>query len=130
MNRTLKSTLLSLSAMAIIASACVATRPSFIDGRTRDEHRRIAEACISMLRSPLTNQIDIQSDDARLPEVIRALHPIHIEMMPPTDVVIVPSNGPSEYHLNRRPSDPRTWILYCVGSGSNSHRELFRFTHD
>jgi hypothetical protein len=132
MNRTLKWTLIGVGAVAVIAAAAIATRRPFNDGRTPEEHRRIAEACISMLRSPLTNETDdIKLDDPRLPEVIRALGPIHIEMMPPSDVVVMRSNAPAEYHLSRRPSDPRTWILYCAGTGSgHSHRELLRFTHD
>ena len=131
MNPTLKWTLVGVGAVTVIASAAIATRRPCSDGRTPDEHRAIAEACISMLRSALTNEMDIQPDDARLPEVIRALGPIHIEMMPPSDVVVMRSNAPAEYHLSRRPSDPRTWILYCAGSSSgHSHRELLRFTHD
>ena len=132
MNRTLKWTLIGGFAVAIAAVVAIsATRRPFSDGRTPEEHRRIADACLSLLRSPLTNDVDIKTDDPRLPEVIRALQPLHIEMMPPSDVVIMRSTAPSEYHLSRRPSEPKTWVLYCAGSGSgHSHRELLRFTND
>ena len=130
MKRTLKWTLVVVGAVAVIASAAIAMRRPFSDGRSPEEHRRIADGCISMLRSSLTNEMDIQPDDSRLPEVIRALHPIHIEIMPPTDVVVMRSNTPAEYHLSRRQSEPTTWILYCAGSESgHSHRELLRITH-
>ena len=132
MNRTLKWTAIGACAVAVVATVAVsATRRRVSDGRTPEEHRRIADACLSMLRSPLTNDMDIKTDDPRLPEIIRTLQPIYIEMMPPSDVVIMRATAPSEYHLSRRPSDPKTWVLYCAGSGSgHSHRELLRFTHD
>ncbi|MBI3417262.1 MAG: hypothetical protein HY043_18380 [Verrucomicrobia bacterium] len=132
MNRTLKWTLIGGCAAVVVAAVAVsASRSRFGDGRSPEEHRRIAEACLSMLRSPLTNDVDIATDDPRLPEIVRGLSPIHIEIMPPTDVVIMRSTAPSEYHLSRRPSDPRTWVLYVGGNGSgHSHRELLRITID
>jgi hypothetical protein len=132
MNRTRKWTLIGACAVAVIAAVALsAARRLFSDGRTPQEHRRIAEACFSMLRSPLTNDAAIQTDDPRLPQVIRDLQPIYIEMMPPTDVVIMCATAPGEYHLSRRHSEPKTWVLYCAASGSgHSHRELLRITND
>jgi hypothetical protein len=45
------------------------------DGRTPAQRRQIADACFTMLRSSLTNEIDeIKPDDPRIPETIRDLH--------------------------------------------------------
>ena len=41
------------------------------DGRSPAERRQIAEACLGMLRSSLTNEVDLKPDDPRVPEVIR-----------------------------------------------------------
>lgn len=92
------------------------------------EQRRIAEACLAMLRSSLTNESDIVVSDPRIPEIIRALHPVDIQLTP-TDVVVTRSGVPSEYHLNRRPSAPRIWIFYAAGGGWGAeHRELLRIS--
>ena len=82
-----------------------------------------------MLRSSLTNEIDIQQDDPRVPEIIRSLHPIEIEIQG-TDVVITRSGDPAEYHLSRRPSDPKPWVLYVAGHGYDGHQELIRLDHE
>ena len=82
-----------------------------------------------MLHSPLTNEMDIQVDDPRLPETIRALQPIDIQIQG-TDVVITRSGRPSEYHLSRRASDPKPWVLYIAGHGYDGHQELLRLDHD
>ncbi len=96
-------------------------------GSTTDQ-RRIAEACLAMLRSSLTNESDIVVSDPRIPEVIRALHPVDIQLTA-TDVVVTRSGVPSEYHLNRRLSAPRIWILYAAGgTWGAEHRELLRFS--
>lgn len=92
------------------------------------DQRRIAEACLAMLRSSLTNESDIVVSDPRIPEVIRALHPVDIQLTA-TDVVVTRSGVPSEYHLNRRLSAPRIWILYAAGgTWGAEHRELLRFS--
>jgi hypothetical protein len=108
--------------------ACSSTR-HVSDGRTPDEQRHIAEACLSMLHSSLTNEMDIQPDDPRVPEIIRALHPIQIEIQG-TDVVIMRSGKPAEYHFSRRPSDPKPWVLYVAGQGYDGHQELIRLDHE
>ena len=114
--------------VVVILVACSSIRV-VSDGRTPDEQRRIAEACLSMLRSSLTNQMDIQPDDPRVPEIIRTLQPIEIEIQG-TDVVIMRSGKPAEYHLSRRPSEPKPWVLYVAGKGYDGHQELIRLDHD
>jgi len=99
------------------------------DGRTVNERRQIAEACLSMLRSSLTNEVDLKSDDPRVPDVIRALHPVDIELAG-SDAVVMCAGKPAEYHLGRRPSEPKTWILYVAGPGYLGHREVLRMEHD
>jgi hypothetical protein len=92
------------------------------------EERRIAVACLAMLRSSLTNESDISFNDPRVPETIRALHPLAIELTG-TDAVVMRSGSPSEYHLSRPPSEQRTWILYGAGGVSGAgHKELLRIT--
>ncbi len=116
---------------SLVAYFLVACSPAkrVDDGHTPDEQRGIAEACLSMLHSTLTNEADIRPDDPRVPEVIRALHPIHIEIAG-TDVVVMRSGRPAEYHLSRRPNDPKPWVLYIAGAGSNDHQELIRLDHE
>jgi hypothetical protein len=88
--------------------------------------REIAEACLSMLRSPLTNEMDIATSDPRIPAIIRALAPVHIELAG-TDAVVMRSGTPCEYHLSQSPGDSRMWILYAAGPrGMHDHRELLR----
>jgi hypothetical protein len=83
-----------------------------------------------MLHSPMTNEVDdIKPDDPRVPEVIRALHPVGF-MIVGSDAVVFCGGKPAEYHLSRKPSEPRTWILYVAGPGYLGHREILRFDHD
>jgi hypothetical protein len=92
------------------------------------EQRGIAEACLGMLRSPLTNESDIAVSDPRIPKMIRALHPVAIQLAG-TDAVVMCSGSPAEYHLSRRPSAPRIWILYAAGGAWGAeHRELLRIS--
>jgi hypothetical protein len=123
--------LLSVGCLVIVVGvvvACSSTRP-VSDGGSPDEQRRIAEACLSMLRSSLTNEMDIQPDDPRVPEIIRALHPVEIWIQG-TDVVIMRAGKPAEYHFSRRPRDPKPWVLYVAGHGYDGHQELLRLDHD
>jgi hypothetical protein len=100
------------------------------DGRTLAERRQIADACLAMLRSPLTNEVeDIKPDDPRVPAVIRALHPVDIQLQG-NDAVIICAGRPAEYHLSRQVREPRTWILYVAGPGYLGHREILRFDHE
>src|SRR5437879_4007695 len=95
--------LLLVSCLAVVSGILVACSSArrVSDGRTPGEQRRIAEACLSMLHSSLTNEMDIQPDDLRLPEIIRAMQPVDIQVHG-TDVVITRVGNPSEYHLSRR----------------------------
>lgn len=117
-----------VAAVVCIVGACTSTK-RVSDGRSPDEQRRIAEACFSMLHSSLTNEMDIQPDDPRVPEVIRALKPVQIEVEQ-TDVVILRAGKPAEYHLSRRPHDAQSWVLYIAGPGHNGHEELLKLDHD
>ena len=99
------------------------------DGRTPAERRQIADALLSMLQSSLTNEVDLKPDDPRIPEVIRGLHPVDIELAG-NDAVIMCTGKPAEYHLSRGPSEPKTWVLYVAGPGYFGHREILRFKHD
>ena len=118
----------SIVALLIVIAAAVLFRPA-TDGRTRAERRQIAEACLSMLHSSLTNEVELKPGDPRVPEVIRALHPVNIELMG-SDAVVMCAGRPAEYHLTRRPSEPRTWILYVAGPGYFGHKEILRMEHD
>jgi hypothetical protein len=81
-----------------------------------------------MLRSSLTNETDITMTDPRLPQAIRALHPVAIELTG-NDAVVMRSGKPAEYHLNRRSSEPRVWILYAAGGAwRGEHKELLRIS--
>ena len=79
-----------------------------------------------MLRSPLTNEMDIVVDDPRVPQIIRDLRPVHIELAA-TDAVVMMSGSPAEYHLSRSPEDAKSWILYAAGNATgHRHTELLR----
>jgi hypothetical protein len=93
------------------------------------EERRIAEACLQVLHSPLANELDIDPADSRLPEVIRALHPVHVEVGAKMVVVTFPLRGGlTEYHLAPVSTGPGTWVLYGAGPKyDNGHHELLRF---
>ena len=80
--------------LLITLAAFVLFRP-VTDGRTPQERRQIAEACFSMLHSSLTNEVDLKPDDPRIPEVIRALHPIDIELAG-SDAVVMCAGKPAE----------------------------------
>src|SRR5437899_2259805 len=87
--------------VATVVAACSSTTHT-TDGHTRNEQRQIAEACLSMLHSSLTNEADIHPDDPRVPAIIRALEPVDIQVQG-TDVVISRASRPAEYHFSRRP---------------------------
>ncbi len=92
------------------------------------QHKRVAQACLAMLRSSLTNETDIAVSDPRIPEVIRALHPVDIQLAG-SDVVVMCTGRPAEYHLSRRSSEPRVWIFYAAGGDwGTEHKELLRIS--
>jgi len=93
------------------------------------EDRRIAEACLQVLHSPLAGESDIEPADPRLPEVIRELHPVHVEVAAGMVVVSFPlREGLTEYLLAPVSTQPGTWLLYGAGPKyKNEHHELLRF---
>jgi len=129
--KRVRKILLAGSGIVVIligVAAIVLLRPAS-DGRTPKERRQIAEACLSMLHSSLTNDVDLKPDDPRVPDVIRALHPVDI-WLAGSDAVVMCAGKPAEYHLSRRQSEPKTWILYVAGPGYLGHREVLRMEHD
>jgi len=102
------------------------------DGRTPSERRQIADACLAMLHSTLTNEVDdIKMDDPRIPEVIRALHPHHIEVTANFVVDIYRAEWPQEYFLMHRHTN--TWVLCAAGPSirfGGGGREILRIQHD
>ena len=113
--------------LLIVGAVHVLRPPS--DGRTPVERRQIADALLSMLRSSLTNEVDLKPDGPRIPEVIRNLHPEGFELVG-GDAVVICAGKPAEYHLSRKTSEPKTWILYVAGPGYFGHQEILRFEHD
>lgn len=93
------------------------------------EERRIAEACLQVLRSPLAQQADVDPSDPRLPEAIRSLRPVHVEVSAGMVVVSFPlRDGLTEYHLAPVSTERGTWLLYGAGPKyKNQHHELLRF---
>ena len=135
MKRTAKFLLIVFGIVVMLfASLWIYMARPINDGRTPLERRQIADACLAILQSSLTNEIDdIKMDDPRIPEVIRALHPHHIEVIPNFAVDIYRSEWPQEYFLTRGPGHTNTWIL-CVAGPSirfgGGGREIFRMEHD
>lgn len=115
-------------AMVLAAGSIFYFRP-VNDGRTKQERQRIAEALFAMLHSSLTNEGDIKPDNPVIPEIIRAMGPVDIELMGGDAVIICPGK-PAEYHLARRSGEPKTWILYVAGPGYFGHQEILRMKKD
>ncbi len=118
----------------LIASVYIYIARPINDGRTPAERRQIADACFAMLHSSLTNEVDdIKMDDPRIPEVIRALHPHHIEVIPNFAVDIYRVEWPQEYFLTRGPGHTNTWILCADGPSlrfGGGGREILRIEHN
>jgi hypothetical protein len=116
--------LLAAALVALLAAGC--KHP--IVTQSGPEERRIAAACLQVLHSSLTNEADIAPDDPRLPEVIRALHPVDVEVMAGQVVIMIqPRDGLVEYHLSPITTSPGTWQLFGAGPKfNNEHRELLR----
>ena len=135
MKRTGKFLLIaSVVVVLLIAGFYIYIGRPINDGRTPAERRQIADACFAMLHSSLTNEVDeIKMDDPRIPEVIRALHPHHIEVDADFAVDIYRTEWPQEYFLMRGPGHTNTWIL-CVAGPSirfgGGGREILRVEHD
>ena len=135
MKRTGKFILVALGVVVLsVASICIYIARPLNDRRTPAERRQIADACFAMLRSSLTNETEeIKMDDPRIPEIIRALHPHHIEVDAGFAVDIYRTEWPQEYLLMRGPGHTNTWIL-CVAGPSvrfgGGGREILRIQHD
>jgi len=135
MKRTGKYLVIVLGVVVLlIASLYIYMARPINDGRTPAERRQIADACFAMLHSSLTNEVDdIKMDDPRIPEVIQALHPHYIQVIPDFAVDIYRTDWPQEYFLTRGPGHTNTWIL-CVAGPSlrfgGGGREILRIEHD
>src|SRR5260370_38064935 len=91
---------------------------------------RVVGACLQMISSSLTNEVDIKPEDSRLPDVIRSLRPHDIEIAGQTVVIMFPLHkGLTEYHFTPVAGSTTTWQLSGAGpSFNNAHRELLRIT--
>ena len=133
MKRTRKYLLILFGGLVLLLliGAILLFRPPN-DGRTPAERRQIADACFAMLHSSLTNEVDpIKPNDPRVPEVIRALHPIGIIVEPNFAVQIDCNGKPPEYLLMRAPNLSNTWILGAAGPPIIlGPREILRIEHE
>jgi len=117
----------------LMASVYIYIARPINDGRTPAERRQIADACFAILHSSLTNADDIKMNDPRIPEVIRALHPHNIEVIPDFAVEIYRVEWPQAYFLMRGPGHTNTWILFVAGPSlrfGGGGREILRMQHD
>jgi hypothetical protein len=128
--RTLSAACAVIVLLIVSAGVYVYQPPN--DGRTPAERRQIADACLAMLHSSLTNEVDaIKPEDPRVPEVIRALHPIAIDVMADFSVQIDCRSRPPEYFLMRLPHHTNTWVLCAAGPPIRfGPRELLTIQHD
>src|ERR1039458_165245 len=132
MKRTLKFLLIAFGAVVllIVIGVIFISRPPN-DGRTPAERRQIADACFAMLHSSLTNEDNIKPDDPRIPEVIRALHPIGVMVTADFAVQLDGCGKPFEYFLMRLSSQTNTWVLCAAGSPILfGPREILRIHYD
>jgi hypothetical protein len=122
------------SYVLLLAAGFIYVARPINDGHTPAERRQIADACVAILHSSLTNEVnDIRMDDPRIPEVIRALHPNHIEVMPNIAVEIYRVEWPQEYFLMRLQHPTNTWCLFADGPSirfGGGGREILRIEHD
>jgi hypothetical protein len=80
------------------------------------EFRQIAEACLDLLNSSRTSDGPVQPDDPQLPWVIRALHPLSIELGSRYVIIrIEPRDGLVEYLFAPVPSSSGKWQLLGAG---------------
>jgi di/tricarboxylate transporter len=101
--------------VALIAAWLVLVFWPVNDGHTPAQRRAIAEACLAMLHSSLTNEMDdIEVNDPRVPQVIRDLHPYSISISSGFDVDIYSNGKPPEYFLMHMESQ-HAWILCAAG---------------
>ena len=118
MKRTRKYLLIALGVVMVLVAIgyFYLSQPRLADDRrTIAERQQIADACFAMLHSSLTNEGSIKMDDPRIPEVIRALHPVGI-IVDADFAVQVDCNGrPAEYVLMRLPHHRDEWVLGAAG---------------
>ena len=135
MARTSKSFSACFGGIIALIVAGVLYFRSADDGRTPAERQQIADALLTMLRSPVAQQLDdikmddIKPDDPRIPQVIRSLHPVRFTFSDSAAVVDC-AGTPAEYILRRGQRNPKIWGLYIAGPGGVSCRELLSFEHD
>lgn len=90
-----------------------------------EKARVVAEACVRLFDLPrIDDSIDIH--DEHLPQAIRELHPLDIEVTD-QDVVIMTPGKPAEYHLTRREGPTGPQVLYVADPDyKGQHLEAFR----
>jgi hypothetical protein len=122
----LKLPFFAVSALAVaLLAGCKHDEPA----QHSSGERLIADACIQVLHSSLAQETEINPRDERLPESLRSLHPVAVEVGAGMVVVTFPlRDGLTEYHLARLTTEPGTCVLYGAGPKyKNEHRELLRF---
>jgi hypothetical protein len=120
--------------VALVAAYTVLVLWPINDGHTPAQRRAIAEACLAMLHSSLTNEVDeIKMNDPRIPQVIRDLHPINIELAAGQEVDIYCNGKPLEYFLITS-RDQHAWVLCAAGPsvrfGMGGGFEVCRITNE
>jgi hypothetical protein len=136
MARTSKSVSTTFGALIVLIVVVFAfVHQSADDGRTPAERQQIADALLSMLRSPSAQELDdiklddIKPDDPRIPQVIRSLHPVRF-IFSDSAAVVYCVGTPAEYTLRRGRRNHKIWTLYIAGPGGISSRSLLSFEHD
>ena len=133
MAQTIK--LVSIIILVSIAVVFSVVHQSVTEGRTPTDRQKIADALLSMLRSPSAEDLDdlklddIKPNDPRIPPVIRSLHPARF-VFSASAAVVYCVGTPAEYILRRGPRNQKIWTLYMAGPDGISCHELLRFEHD
>ena len=135
MTRTSKSFSATFGGLIVLIVVGLLFFRSAGDGRTPAERQQIADALLSMLRSPSAQELDdiklddIKPDDPRIPQVIRSLHPVRFTFSD-SAAVIYCAGTPAEYILRRGKRNHKIWTLSIAGPGGISCRGLLSFEHD
>lgn len=136
MERTRKSASTTFGAIVVlmVVGFAILHRP-VDDGRTPAERQQIADALLTMLRSPVAEELDgitlddIKPDDPRIPQVIRSIHPVRF-IFSGNAAVVYCAGKPAEYILRRGQRNHKIWTLYVAGPHHICSREVFSFEHD
>ena len=105
------------------------------DGHTPAERQQIADALLSMLRSPSAQELDdikmddIKPDDPRIPQVIRSLHPVRF-IFSDSAAVVYCAGTPAEYILRRGQRNHKIWTLNIAGPDGIGARGILSIEHD